>query len=196
MFIPFIYIIHSSNVNVCIVCEPSNNSFTSSSVSWLEISFHKVNTQCDKTMRRGIVDVCLCSSGGWWLWGEEEQDIKQEDANPFPAEVVDPSADQEKDSNLDEITEIKSPSEVEQFNRESFEQKLEEVIKAHESHHLSKESHLEHLDGDHDQDFDHKAFLGEEAEEFRELTPEESKERLKPIVVKIDMNNDTVIGVI
>ena len=149
--------------------------------------------------RREIVDACLCSSGGWWLWGEAEQDTKQEqeeEEDPFPAEVVKSSADQEKDSKLDEITEIKSPSEVEQFNRESFEQKLEEVIKAHESHHLSKESHLEHLDGDHDQDFDHKAFLGEEAEEFKDLTPEESKERLKPIVVKIDLNNDTFIGVI
>ena len=149
--------------------------------------------------RREIVDACLCSSGGWWLWGEADQDTKQEqeeEEDPFPAEVVKSSADQEKDSKLDEITEIKSPSEVEQFNRESFEQKLEEVIKAHESHHLSKESHLEHLDGDHDQDFDHKAFLGEEAEEFKDLTPEESKERLKPIVVKIDLNNDTVIGVI
>ena len=38
---------------------------------------------------------------------------------------------------------------------------------------------MEHFDDDeHNPDYDHDAFLGDEADEFDKLTPEESKERL------------------
>ncbi len=49
-------------------------------------------------------------------------------------------------------------------------------------------SDKEHLDGDglHHADYDHEAFLGDEAEEFDNLTPEESVQRLGKIVDKID----------
>merc|ERR1719320_1119566 len=80
------------------------------------------------------------------------------------------------------------------LDREAFEKKLEEVIKAHEDIHLNKEVHFDG-DGEHNDDFDHEAFLGDEAEEFRHLTPDESKERLGNIVDKIDTNNDTYVDV-
>ena len=49
-------------------------------------------------------------------------------------------------------------------------------------------SHHKHENdvGDHDYDYDHEAFLGDEAEEFDHLTPEESQHRLATIVDKID----------
>ena len=37
--------------------------------------------------------------------------------------------------------------------------------------------------------------MGDEAEEFRHLTPEESKEKLSKIINKIDKNNDTFVDV-
>ena len=42
---------------------------------------------------------------------------------------------------------------------------------------LSDEIHFGD-DEEHNPDYDHEAFLGEEAKEFDELSPEESKERL------------------
>ena len=80
------------------------------------------------------------------------------------------------------------------MNREEFVKKMEEAIKAHETHHLSQESHFDDI-GLHNSDFDHEAFMGDEAKEFKNLTPEESKERLAKIVLKIDGNNDTFIDV-
>lgn len=45
----------------------------------------------------------------------------------------------------------------------------------------------EHFHGEeHDTDYDHDAFLGEEASDFENLSPEESMERLGAIVDKID----------
>ena len=42
-----------------------------------------------------------------------------------------------------------------------------------------KLSDEDHFEGDeHNLDYDHDAFLGEEADEFNNLSPEESKERL------------------
>jgi len=50
--------------------------------------------------------------------------------------------------------------------------------------------------GHHNDEYDHQAFLGaEEAETFKHLTPEESKERLSGILEKIDENKDTLISV-
>lgn len=54
---------------------------------------------------------------------------------------------------------------------------------------LSDEDHFE--GEEHNPDYDHDAFLGEEeANEFNNLSPEESKERLGVIVDKIDANGD------
>ena len=56
-----------------------------------------------------------------------------------------------------------------------------------------KLSDKEHLEGDHhgDYDYDHDAFLGvDEAREFDQLPPEESKARLGKIVDRIDSNED------
>ena len=48
---------------------------------------------------------------------------------------------------------------------------------------------------EHDVRYDHEAFLGPEAEEFDHLTPEESKKRLRVIVVKmIDTNKDGLVS--
>lgn len=64
---------------------------------------------------------------------------------------------------------------------------------------LSDEEHyqdIEHDDGLHEQqhnrDFDHEAFLGstDEADEFDQLSPEESRSRLSIIIDKIDTNRD------
>lgn len=59
--------------------------------------------------------------------------------------------------------------------------------------HDRKLSEKQHFDGDHvhDYDYDHEAFLGkDEAREFDQLTPEESKGRLGKIVDRIDSNED------
>ena len=50
---------------------------------------------------------------------------------------------------------------------------------------LSDKEHV-HDGSGHDYEYDHEAFLGEEAHEFDQLTPEESQERLAAIVDKID----------
>jgi len=50
-------------------------------------------------------------------------------------------------------------------------------------------SDKEHHD-DYDHDYDHEAFLGDEAGEFDDLTPEESQRRLAVIVDRIDTDGD------
>jgi len=58
--------------------------------------------------------------------------------------------------------------------------------------HGQKLSEHDHYDeeGHEDFDYDHEAFLGEEAHEFDDLDPEESKRRLSIIVDKIDTDGD------
>ncbi len=58
--------------------------------------------------------------------------------------------------------------------------------------HGERLSDREHFAGeDHDYDYDHEAFLGtDEAREFDQLPPEESKRRLGLIVDRIDANED------
>ncbi|BFZ15908.1 hypothetical protein BsWGS_18947 [Bradybaena similaris] len=52
----------------------------------------------------------------------------------------------------------------------------------------------DHDAGDHNPDYDHEAFLGqEEAKRFDQLTPEESKSRLAIIVDKIDKDGDGLV---
>jgi len=55
------------------------------------------------------------------------------------------------------------------------------------AHHLNDDGH-DYVDDDHD--YDHEAFLGEDAHEFDDLDPEESKRRLGVIVDKIDSDGD------
>jgi len=57
---------------------------------------------------------------------------------------------------------------------------------------LSDKEHI--LEGD-DHDYDHEAFLGDEAEEFDDLDPEESQRRLGIIVDKIDHDGDGYVTV-
>ena len=52
----------------------------------------------------------------------------------------------------------------------------------------------EHND-DLDHDYDHEAFLGDEAAEFDELSPEESQRRLGEIVDRIDVSSDGQVSV-
>lgn len=56
---------------------------------------------------------------------------------------------------------------------------------------LSDETHFVGDERDHNSDYDHEAFLGEdEAETFDQLSPAEAKRRLGIIVDKIDKNSD------
>ncbi|KAK8724920.1 hypothetical protein OTU49_010980 [Cherax quadricarinatus] len=57
---------------------------------------------------------------------------------------------------------------------------------------LSDEEHF--VNDEHNVDYDHEAFLGEdEARTFDQLTPEESKDRLSKIVDKIDLDHDGTV---
>ncbi|XP_062513307.1 calumenin-like [Corticium candelabrum] len=60
-------------------------------------------------------------------------------------------------------------------------------------------AHLEeghHVDGKHNVEFDHEAFLGkEEAKKLSDLTQEEAKEKLRDIVKKIDKDSDGFVTV-
>ena len=47
--------------------------------------------------------------------------------------------------------------------------------------------------GEHNDAYDHEAFLGDEAEQFASLTPEEARVKLALVVDKIDQDNDTLV---
>lgn len=49
-------------------------------------------------------------------------------------------------------------------------------------------------DGVHNSNYDHEAFLGEEAAAFDQLSPEESQKRLRIIFHKIDTNSDSLVS--
>jgi calumenin len=51
----------------------------------------------------------------------------------------------------------------------------------------------QHLTEEHDRNYDHEQFLGEDAKTFDQLPPEESRRRLGVIVDKIDSNNDNFV---
>jgi len=57
---------------------------------------------------------------------------------------------------------------------------------------LSDEKHFDEAH-EHNADYDHEAFLGEEAKTFDDLTPEESKSRLAIIVDKIDKDKNGAV---
>lgn len=58
-----------------------------------------------------------------------------------------------------------------------------------------RDAHHHNEDGEHNVEFDHEAILGsvKEAEEFDQLSPEESKKRLAVLVKKMDLNDDEFI---
>ncbi|XP_043268588.1 calumenin-B [Venturia canescens] len=56
---------------------------------------------------------------------------------------------------------------------------------------LSAQEHF--INSEHNPEYDHEAFLGEDARTFDQLTPEESTRRLGMIVDKIDKDNDTFV---
>lgn len=58
-----------------------------------------------------------------------------------------------------------------------------------------RDAHHHGEDGEHNVEFDHEAILGsvKEAEEFDQLSPDESKKRLAVLVTKMDLNNDQFI---
>lgn len=60
----------------------------------------------------------------------------------------------------------------------------------HGNNKLSEHHAHEDDEGEHDPDYDHEAFLGEDAAEFDQLSPEESQARLAAIVDKIDKDAD------
>jgi len=67
------------------------------------------------------------------------------------------------------------------------------IPKPNKTHRVKEEilSEQKHYTGDeHNPNYDHEAFLGEEAKTFDQLSPEESKERLGKIVDKIDRDID------
>lgn len=47
--------------------------------------------------------------------------------------------------------------------------------------------------GEHNEAFDHEAFLGDEAEQFASLTHEQARVKLALVVDKIDQDNDTLV---
>lgn len=59
----------------------------------------------------------------------------------------------------------------------------------------SRDADHQHDDGEHNVEFDHEAILGslKTAEEFDQLPPEESKRRLRLLVITMDLNNDGYI---
>lgn len=138
-------------------------------------------------LRKVFVFILCLSVAQAWFWSSDEG-----------SESVTEEAAEKKDASDDEIK--TEPGEAKQMsqeqlnilNREEFERRLTETLKAHETHYLNTDSHLEPGE-DHDLEFDHQAFLGDEAEQFKSLTAEESKERLSKIAQKIDVDNDTLI---
>ena len=49
------------------------------------------------------------------------------------------------------------------------------------------------LKGDHNEAYDHEAFLGDEAGQFASLSPEQARVKLGLVVDKIDRDNDTLV---
>ena len=131
----------------------------------------------------------------WSFWGSDEE---PEDSQKVVDSNIETDIEKEKveasdnsENSPDSQTHY-TLDEINQMNREEFVKKMEEAIKSHETHHLSQESHFDDI-GVHNAEFDHDAFLGDEAREFKNLSPEESKNRLANIFLKIDTDNDTFI---
>jgi len=167
-----------------------------------------------------FIALCFCGVDCWWIWGEETEDVieKAEVDEDNPTVMINDNVNSnslaDEQENIIEKEDVKNvhnldggiilpdekqdivgtPELAKKLDREAFEKKLEEVIKAHEDIHLNTEIHFD-PNGEHNDEFDHEAFLGDDADEFRYLSPEESKEKLSKIFEKIDKNNDTFVDV-
>ena len=126
----------------------------------------------------------LATTLAWSFWGGEE-----DSEAAVAAEHVQPKVEAIKADGGDYTQQT-----LNRINKEEFEKKMEEAIRAHEAHHLSHDSHFDDI-GEHNVEFDHEAFMGDQAEEFKNLTPAESKEKLAKIATKIDTNADSSIDV-
>lgn len=56
---------------------------------------------------------------------------------------------------------------------------------------LTEEEHL--VDGEHNPDYDHEAFLGDMKDEFDHISPDEAKRRLKLLISKVDSDSDNYV---
>lgn len=62
--------------------------------------------------------------------------------------------------------------------------------------HKDELSDKEHFpEGEHSSEYDHEAFLGDQKQEFDELSPEEAKKRLKTLTKKVDKDSDGFVSV-
>ena len=137
----------------------------------------------------------LSVSRGWSFWGSDEEPAEEEKTVDEKVILDDDKEDKENENtNSDSYGEHFTIDQINQMNKEEIQKKLEETLRAHELHHLSQETHFDDI-GDHNLDFDHEAFMGDEAKEFKNLTPEQSKEKLSKIALKIDKNGDKLIDV-
>jgi hypothetical protein len=60
--------------------------------------------------------------------------------------------------------------------------------------HEDKLADAEHyVEGEHNPDHDHEAFLGGDKDEFDHLSPEEAKKRLRILIKKVDVDKDEAI---
>ena len=58
---------------------------------------------------------------------------------------------------------------------------------------LSDKEHFP--EGEHSSEYDHEAFLGDQKQEFDELSPDEAKKRLKTLTKKVDKNSDGFVSI-
>ena len=149
----------------------------------------------------------ISSVSCWWPWGDEneeeaeevfeqmlEQDLSRvsidDNVETIEKEQIESEAKltKEDEKTIEKI--LTAPELVAKMDQQAFEDKLEEVIKA-----TAIEHNQNHFDehGEHREDFDHEAFLGDEAETFRHLSPEEAKVKLAIVVKKIDKDNNTLV---
>ena len=119
--------------------------------------------------------ICWCVVDCWWIWSDEtEENVegdgidviidKGESANSADATedlIADPADINVHNINRDNVridekdTPVGTPELAKKLDREAFEKKLDEVIKAHEDLHLNKEVHFDE-DGEHHDEFDHE----------------------------------------
>ena len=119
--------------------------------------------------------ICWCVVDCWWIWSDEpEENVegdkidvisdKDESANSADATgdlTAEPGGINVHNVNRDNViidekdTPVGTPELAKKLDREAFEKKLDEVIKAHEDLHLNKEVHFDG-DGEHRDEFDHE----------------------------------------
>ena len=115
---------------------------------------------------------------GWWIWGEDEEaaavqgdgeakvegkvvgENGEDTASDLLNTFVKTAVEKEKEAIKEDVNDEKNiplgtPELAKKLDREAFEQKLDEVIKYHESLHLNKESHFD-PNGEHNDEYDHE----------------------------------------